>query len=64
MAGHKKKLTLKKAQEMGIIFNKEKVKEGNTVFFKAGTPPKKNKTGFFDFLTVFNKKNLGGKTND
>ena len=61
MAGHEpQKLTVKKAKEMGITFKKKKVKEGNTVFFKAGTTPKKNKTGFFDFLTVFNKKNLGG----
>jgi len=48
-----KKLTVKKAQEMGITFKKEKVKEGNTVYFKPGTKKKINKTGFFDFFTVF-----------
>ena len=48
-----KKLTVKKAKEMGITFKKKKIKENNTVYFKAGTPPKKNKTGFFDFFTVF-----------
>ena len=60
MAGHEpQKLTVEEARKKGIILKKKKVKEGNTVFFKAGTPPKKNKTGFFDFLTVF--KNLGNK---
>ena len=55
-----KKLTVEEARKKGIILKKKKIKENNTVYFKTGTPPKKNKTGFFDFLTVFNKKNLGG----
>ncbi len=63
MAGHKpKKLTVEEAKKMGITFKKKKIKENNTVYFKAGTPPKKNKTGFFDFFTVF--KNLSNKNND
>ena len=33
--------------------NPSSIKENNTVYFKTGTPPKKNKTGFFDFFTVF-----------
>jgi hypothetical protein len=54
MAGHKpQKLTLQKAEEMGITFKKKKIKEGNTVYFKPGTKKKINKTGFFDFFTVF-----------
>ena len=54
MAGHEpQKLTVEEARKKGIILKKKKIKENNTVYFKTGTPPKKNKTGFFDFFTVF-----------